>query len=138
MEHEALPRLALKRLDLLRVVVRAERAGDERLRFAAGEDGRSMCAREDAGLDPDRPDFVELAAVEAHAAREYFFAEDLLLQLLENRFRVGAPLRLGLGDGRHELFERRLDAFVVLELVVDPHGLREGFEYLALDLAVEV
>src|SRR5437660_1137723 len=39
-EHEALPRLALEALDLLRVVGGAERAGDQRLRLAAREDGR--------------------------------------------------------------------------------------------------
>src|SRR5204862_170707 len=52
-EHEALPRLALEALDLLRIVGGAERAGDERLRFAASEHGRAVDARQDAGLDPD-------------------------------------------------------------------------------------
>src|SRR6185295_9478481 len=80
-QHEAAPRLALELLDLLRIVVRAERAGDERLRFAAREHDRAVHAGEDAGLDPDRPDLVELAAVETDALVEHRVAQDLFLQL---------------------------------------------------------
>src|SRR5215467_7339401 len=104
-EHEALPRLAFERLDLLGVVVGAERAGDERLCFTAGEDRRSVRAREDAGFDPDRPDLVELAAVEADAVRQHLFAKDFLLELLENRLGIGAPFRLGFRNGGDELLE---------------------------------
>src|SRR5439155_10284067 len=74
-EHEALPGLPFEALDLLRVVGGAERAGDERLRLAAREDRRSVRAREDAGLDPDRPHLVELPSVQADAAREDLFAQ---------------------------------------------------------------
>ena len=87
-EHEALPRLALEALDLLRVVGGAERAGDERLRLAAREDGRAVGARQHAGLDPDRPDFVELAAVEPDAVLEHLVAQHLFLQLLEDVLRL--------------------------------------------------
>src|SRR5262249_18500521 len=82
-EHEALPRLALERLDLLRVVVRSKCAGDERLCFTAGEDGRSVRAGQHAGLNPDRTDLVELAAVETDAMRQHFLAKYLLLEFLE-------------------------------------------------------
>ena len=44
-EHEALPRLAVHHLDLLLILGRAERGGDERLRLAAREHGRSVRPR---------------------------------------------------------------------------------------------
>ena len=72
--------LALEALDLLRIVGGAERAGDERLRFAACEDGGAVRARQHAGFDPDRPDLVELAAVEPDAVRQHLFAQHLLLR----------------------------------------------------------
>ena len=49
-QHEALVELAAHVLDLLLVVGRAERAGDERLRLAAGEDDGAVDARQDARL----------------------------------------------------------------------------------------
>src|SRR5262245_61185019 len=81
-EHETLPGLAFEALDLLRVLGGAERAGDERLRFAACEDGRAVCPRQDAGFDPDRPHFVEGSAVEPDAALEDFVAEHALFEVL--------------------------------------------------------
>ena len=138
-EHEALPRLALEALDLLRIVGGAERAGDERLRFAAREDGRAVRAREDAGLDPDVADLVELAAVEPDAVGEHFFAEDLLLQLLEDRLRVGLLLGFGfLRQLRDQALEREVHRLVVFELLADAHRLGERPEDLAFDLLVEV
>ena len=79
-EHEAPVLLAGDVLDLLLVVGRAERAADQRLRLAAGEDDRAVHAREDAGLRPDRTDLVELPAVEAHAALERLVAHRLFLE----------------------------------------------------------
>ena len=64
-QHEPLVELAAHVLDLLLVVGRAEGAGHERLRFAAGEHDGAVRPREHAGFGPDRPDLVELAAVEA-------------------------------------------------------------------------
>ena len=92
MEHEALPRLAVDGLDLLLVVGGAERRGDERLGLAAGEQAGAVGARQHADLDRDVADLVELAAVEALAALEDLVAQDLLLQVLEDRLRVGLLL----------------------------------------------
>ena len=94
MQHEPLVELAAHVLDLLLVVGGAERAGDERLRLAAREHDRAVDAGQDAGLGPDRPDLVELAAVEPHAALEHFVAQDLLLQLLEDVLRLALALGL--------------------------------------------
>ena len=91
-QHEAAVGLALDRLDLLRVVFGAERGADERLRLAAREHGRAVDAGQHAGLDPDRADLVEAAAVEALAALEDLVAHDLFLQALEDRLGVGAAL----------------------------------------------
>ncbi len=97
-EHEALPHLAVDHFDLLLVVGGAERRGDERLRLAAGEDDRAVHARQDARLDPDRPDLVELAAVEADAALEHLVAQNLLLQALEDALRLALALRVFLAE----------------------------------------
>jgi hypothetical protein len=43
--------VAFEALDLLGIVGRPERAGDERLRFAAREHARSVRPRQHAGLD---------------------------------------------------------------------------------------
>ncbi len=136
-EHEALPRLALERLDLLRIVGRAERAGDERLRFAAREDRGPVRAGEDAGLDPDRADLVELPAVEPDVVREHFLAQDLFLQLLEDGLRVGFLLRFAFGQRRHQVLQRELHGLVVFELAANPHGVGQRAEHLAFDFAVE-
>ena len=95
-EHEAAVGLALHRLNLLRVVFRAERRGDERLRLAAREHGRAVDAGQHAGFDPDRTDLIEAAAVEPLAALEDLVAHDLFFQVLEDRSwrRCGARLRL--------------------------------------------
>ncbi len=71
-QHEAAVDLAFDRLDLLLIVRGAERHGDERLRLAAREHGRAVDARQHADLGPDRPDLVELAAVEPHARARAF------------------------------------------------------------------
>ncbi len=49
-QHEALLGFAFEALQSLHVVAGAERGGDERLRFAAGEDGAAVGARQDARL----------------------------------------------------------------------------------------
>src|SRR5207248_490588 len=87
-EHEALPGFALEALDLLRIVVRAQCARDERLRFATREHGRAVCPRQDAGFDRDWTNLVELSAVEPDVMGEDLFAEDLFLEFLEDRLGV--------------------------------------------------
>ena len=124
-EHEALVRLAVHRLDLLRVVLGAERRADERLRLAAREHRRAVGAGEDADLDGDRADLVEAPAVEPLAALEDLVAHDLLFQVLEDLLRVRAPLDLLLGDARDQLGQDLIHRPVVLELVLDSHRLGE-------------
>ena len=68
MQHEVAVGLALQRLDLLLVGLGAERGGDQRLRLAAREERRAVGPRQVADLDGDRPDLVDLAAVDPQAA----------------------------------------------------------------------
>ena len=127
--------LAVHRLDLLLVVGGAERRRDERLCLAAREHGRAVRARQDADLDRDRADLVELPAVEALAALEDLVAHDLLLQLLEDRpSRRPSALDLLLREARHEVRQHFVDRAVVLELVLDPHRVGERAVGLLLDL----
>src|SRR5206468_8802501 len=63
-EQEVAVRLALQRLDLLLVVLSAQRGRYERLRLATGEQRRAVRPRQVSGLDRDRPDLVRLAAVQ--------------------------------------------------------------------------
>ncbi len=94
-QHEVLPGFPFERLDLLRIVGGAERAGDERLRFAAREDGGTVGARQHAGLDPDRAHFVELAAVEPDVVVQDLVVEDLFLEVLHDALGVGALVGSG-------------------------------------------
>src|SRR3954470_14708813 len=93
MEHEALVVLPGDVLDFLLVVRRAQRAGDQRLRFSTREDNGTVDARQDARLGPDRPNLVKLAAVEAHALVEHFVAQHLLLEAVEDVLRGRLSLR---------------------------------------------
>ena len=86
----------------------------------------------------DRPHLVELAAVEADAVREHFFAQDLFLQLLEDRLGFGLPLDLAVGNRRDQVLERLVDGLVVFELAADAHRLGQRHVDLLFDLAVEV
>src|SRR5262245_18257291 len=138
MEHEALPLLALEALDFLRVFRGAQRTGDQRLGFAAREDCRSVRARQHARLDPDRPDLVELAAVEAHAVGQDLLAQNPFLEILKDLLRFDPALDFAFGDRRDELVEHLIDAVVVLELAADPHRFGQRHEDLLFDLAVEV
>ena len=82
-QHEAALLLALVALHALCVVGGAERGGDERLGFAAGEERGAVHAGEDAGLDRDLADLVEGAVIGADAVVENLVAEDLLAEQLE-------------------------------------------------------
>ena len=138
MEHEPLPLLAVHGFDLLLVVGRAERRGDQRLGFAALEHRRTVRPRQHADFDVDRADLVELAAVETLAALERLVAHDLFLQLLEDRLRVAAALDLGVGNARDQVGEHLVDGRVVGQLVLDAHRVGERPVGLLLDLAVEL
>ena len=78
---ERLLRVAEQRVELLLVVLGAERDGDERLGLATGEQRRAVRARQHAGLDADRADLVGVAAVDALARRQRVTARPLLLEL---------------------------------------------------------
>ena len=86
----------------------------------------------------DRPHLVELAAVEADAVREHLFAQDLLLQLLEDGLGLDLPLDFAFGNRRDQILERLVDGLVVFELAADAHRLGERHVDLLFDLAVEV
>ncbi len=137
-QHEALVDLAAHHLDLLLVVGGAERGGDERLRFAAGEHGRPVRARQHAHLDPDRTDLVERAAVEPHAAVEDRVAQHLLLELLEDGLRLAPALDLLFRHRPDQFLEDLVHGRVALDLVLELHRLGERQQHLLLDLAVEV
>ena len=96
MQHEPAIDLALDRFDLLLVVRRAERDGDERLRLAACKYGRAVHAWQHADFRPDRANLIELAAVETHALLEHLVAKHFFLELLEDRLRFDLALLLRL------------------------------------------
>ncbi len=56
---------ALQRIDELLILAGAERGDDDRLGLAAGEQRRTMRARQEACLNNDRPHGDEIAAVDA-------------------------------------------------------------------------
>ena len=62
----------------------AERRGDERLRLAAREERRAVRARQHAGVDRDRADFVRLAAVDAESGVEHLRAQLVVLDVAED------------------------------------------------------
>ena len=137
-QHESLVELAAHVLDLLLVVGRAERAGDECLCFAAGEDDRAVRAREDARLGPDRANLVELAAVEADTPLEHLVPQHLLLQVLEDALRFELLFGFGVGHRGDQLLEHLIDRGVARQLLADPHRLAERQVDLLLDLAIEL
>ena len=136
-QHEPAIDLALDGFDLLLVVRRAERHGDERLRFAAREHGRAVHAGQHADFRPDRPDLVELAAVETHALLEHFVAQHLLLELLEDGLRFDLALHFAFGNRSDELAQHLIDRAVVGELVAHAHGVGERNHHLLFHFAVE-
>ncbi len=73
-------------------------ARDQRLGFAAGEEGRTVHAGQNAGLDGDRADLVEGAVIGADAVVEDLLAEDGLAQAFE----VLGELLGGVRDRRRE------------------------------------
>jgi hypothetical protein len=84
-------------------------------------------------LDPDGANLVELAAVRPHRVSGLLRGTFLKLEI-----GFGAARRSASVSGwRHELFERRLDAGVILGLSWIRIAFRQ-FEILALDLTVEV
>ena len=137
MQHEAAVGFSLHRFNLLLIVRGAQRHRDERLRLASREHGRAVRPGQHADFRPNRPDLVELAAVEPHAAVQDLVAQHLLFEFLEDGFGFDLALHLALRNGGHETGEHLVDAAVVLELVLDAHGVAERHEHLLFDFAVE-
>src|SRR5262245_2025971 len=66
-EHEGAVDVALERLDLLLVVLRAERCRHQRLGLSAREQGGAVRPRQVPDLRPDGPDVLDAATVHADA-----------------------------------------------------------------------
>ena len=116
---------ARQRVDILLVLAGAERGDDQRLRLAAGEQRRAVCARQHAGLGDDVADGLQVAPVDALAGVEDVPANDLGLQLLEH---VGDAqlvvfrLRAFREEVRHDLGLHGVDRGVALLLDRDGVG----------------
>src|SRR5690606_7233253 len=82
-QHEALPRLADQRVDLLLVTGGAERGRDDRLRLAALEQRRAVRARQEPDLAGDGTNGGGLAAVDPAPLIEHHLAHDEGLAPLE-------------------------------------------------------
>ena len=89
-QHEAFLGFAFEDFEALHVVAGAQGGGDQRLGFAAGEDGGAVGAGQNADFDPDIADLVEGAAVGTALLVDHLLAEDALAQGLE----VGLELLL--------------------------------------------
>ena len=76
MQHEALLRFAFEHLQSLHVVAGAESGGHQGLSFAAGEDCRSVGARQNADFDPDIANLIEVAAIGTALLFDHLFAEN--------------------------------------------------------------
>ncbi len=80
-QHEALGSFTrLQQLDALLVVLGSQCNGDQGLGFAAGEQGRAVSTRQNAGFDGDLADLVHRAAIGTAAADQHFVAEDALFK----------------------------------------------------------
>ena len=73
-----------QRVDILLVFAGAERGDDNRLGLAAGEQRRTMRARQDADFRLDAAHGLQVAAVDARAGVQDVPAHDLGLQVLEH------------------------------------------------------
>ena len=109
MEQEPLLVGPVERIDILLVLARAQRGDDQRLGFAAGEQGRAMGAGQHADLSQDRAHRGQIAPVDAALVVENVPAHHLglgvverLLDLVERKFGLGAL-------GRERAHDLRLD-----------------------------
>ena len=84
MQKEALLVGALQTIDELLVLAGAKRRDDQRLRLAAGEQRRTMGARQHADFRDDRTDRLDIAAVDANAGVENVPADNLGLQIVKD------------------------------------------------------
>ena len=115
-QHEAARLHAVQVLDALVIVARAERDADERLGLTAGEQDRTMRARQDAELDGDLAHGVGRTTVDALARGEDLLAADLRLQLARDLLDLGLTTGELLGDGGDDLGLGGVNGAVTLEL----------------------
>ncbi len=118
-QHEALLVGALQAVDHLLVLTGAERRDDKRLRLAAGEERRPMRARKHADLGEDRADRLQITTVDAAPGVENVPADDLGLQILEDRrhlLLLEARLGAFRKHRRHHLRLHRVDRGIALLL----------------------
>ncbi len=132
-QHEALLGFALEGLQPLHVFAGAQGRGDQRLGFAAGEDRRSVRARQHADLNPDVADLVELAAIRTPLLFDHLLAEDLLAQHVEVLARLLAAVFVFLGDRRLDFVLELLDERVafVLGMLLGVGGIGQPLAHLA-------
>ena len=120
---------ALQRVDELLVLAGAERGDHDRLRLAAGEQRRTVRARQEAGLDDDRPHGDEIAAVDALRRVENVPAHDLGFELLEHggdlRHRPVGIVGAVREEVLHHLLLRSGDRVLALVLGRDRIGLAQ-------------
>ena len=95
MQHEVFPILALERVDDLLILAGSERRHHQRLGFAAGEQRRAMCTRQDSNLGLDRPNRARVAAIDPASAAQHGPADDFLFEILEQLERLRALLLVG-------------------------------------------
>ena len=88
-QHERLRRLArfIDGVETLHVVRGSERHRDQRLRLAAREQRGAVRARQNPGLDRDRPHFVRPATIDALARLEDLRAQTVILDVADQRLR---------------------------------------------------
>ena len=132
---------ALQGVDPLLVLAGAERGHHQRLGFAAGEQRRSMGARQQADFGHDVTHGLEIAAVDALAGVENVPAHDLGFEILEH---AGNPqlvvLRLGAfrEEMRHDLGLDVGDRVLAFLLGGDRIGRAQVFLGEAEDLLLEI
>ena len=105
--HEIFGELAGQCIDALRVAGSAERGGDQRLRFAAGEQRRAMGTRQHAAADLDLAHGARIAAVDARLAIQDLAAHDARFDVEQHVVQAdlvedhAVALQRGCGRGRH-------------------------------------
>ena len=134
MEHETLGHIAGQAVHALFVGGGTQRGHDQRLGFAAAENGRAVRARQDAGLNLDGTHFVDLAAINARAFVDNARAHNLLFQIAQN---FGALAESGLVfrpgrivlEGGQNLVLHRLAGVLAGQLFRHAHGVfNTGFQ----------
>ena len=107
-QHEALLGFALETFEALHVVAGAKRGGDQRLRFAAGEDGAPVGPGQHADFDPDFANLIEGPSIGAVLLVNDLIAEDALTQSLVILFELGlGGVILFRNRGQQLFFQRR-------------------------------